>query len=303
MRTFSTTIVVLGASALATLAGCPGHSLPGGGGVPGGLPGGSSGEIDPNTCGNYAVSDAGRKLHAFLDATVQLQKTLKETEEVEKTSCKMMGTDLQMAPGDLEGNTQDVCARVFTTLQDDLKIKVKTQPALVVEFKPAVCTIDASAEASAKAECAGSASGSATSGTGGSSSSGAAEGQCAAAAKVNASVNASCTEPELKITLQKPAVVDVTKAELAVHAMTEGLPKILSVSARLKVLTDAVEAWGKAGTELAGAGASLAQSFQDQAMCISGQLAALGSAVANVHASFSVQVQVSVQAQGSVNAK
>ena len=287
--------------ALVAMTGCP-KKLPGTPGVPGGLPGGSSGEVDPNTCGNYAVGDAGRKLHAFLEATVDLQNTLKETEEVEKTSCKMMGSELQMAPGDLEGTTQDVCARVFTTLKDDLKVKVATQPAVVIEYKPGQCTVDASVRAKAAAECEGSASGGATAGTGGSSSGGAAQGQCAAAASVHASINATCTPPELKITLQKPAVVDASKAELAVHAMTDGLPKILSVSYRLHILTDAIKAWAEAGTQLAQAGSSLAQSFKDQAMCITGQLAALASAVTNINASFSVQVQVSVQAQGSVSA-
>ncbi len=292
--------------ALVAMTGCP-KKLPGGapgvpGGVPGGMPGGSSGEVDPNTCGNYAVSDAGRKLHAFLEATVELQTALQETEEVEKTSCKMMGSELQMAPGDLEGTTQDVCARVFTTLQNDLKVKVATQPAIVVEYKPGVCTVDAHAQASAAAECEGSASGGATAGTGGNAAGGSSQAQCAAAAHVHASLNASCTAPELKITLQKPAVVDVSKAELAVHAMMDGLPKIFSVSARIHILSDAITQWAAAGGQLAQAGASLAQSFQDQAMCISGQLAALASAVTNVQASFSVQVHVSVQAEGSVSA-
>jgi hypothetical protein len=294
----------LAAASLVAATGCP-KKLPGGPNVPdvpGGMSGGSS-EVDPNTCGNYAVSDAGRKLHAFLAATVELQTALKETEEVEKTSCKMMGQELQMAPGDLEGTTQDVCARVFTTLRDDLKVKVTTQPALVVEFKPGVCTVDANAQASAAAECEGSASGSATTGTAGSSSSGGAAGQCAAAAHVHASLNATCTEPQLKITLQKPAVVDVSRAELAVHAMTDGLPKIFSVSARIKILSDAITQWAAAGAQLAQAGASLAQSFKDQAMCISGQLAALASAVTNVQASFSVQVHVSVEAEGSISSK
>ena len=55
-----------------------GHSVPGGGSVPstpavpGGL-GGASGEVDPNSCGNYAAVDAGMKLKAFLQATKDLR--------------------------------------------------------------------------------------------------------------------------------------------------------------------------------------------------------------------------------------
>ena len=59
------------------LAAC-GHGLPGKPGVPSGVPdkpgvpGGASGEVDPNTCGNYAAQDAGAKLKAFLQATKDL---------------------------------------------------------------------------------------------------------------------------------------------------------------------------------------------------------------------------------------
>src|SRR5215203_5113672 len=99
--------------ALATLAGCPGggskvpgggglpggDKMPGGGGVPGGL-GGSSGMVDPNTCGNYATMEAGVRLKAFLEAVADLQKQSQETVEVVKTSCKMMGKELGMGDAD-----------------------------------------------------------------------------------------------------------------------------------------------------------------------------------------------------------
>ena len=185
--------VALAAASLAAMSGCP-KKLPGG--VPGApnvpnVPGGGTSEVDPNTCGNYAVSDAGRRLHAFLEATAELQAAVKETEQVEKTSCVMMGQELQMPGGDLEGTTQDVCARVFTTLKDDLKVKVAKQPPIVVELKPAVCTVDADVEAKAAAECNGSASGGATAGTGGSAAGGQAAAQCKASAHLHASLNAS----------------------------------------------------------------------------------------------------------------
>jgi hypothetical protein len=300
MRTLSSLALV----ALVAMTGCP-KKLPGGmpdhPDVPGGVGGAS--EVDPDTCGNYAVGDAGRKLHAFLEATVELQKAVNETVEVELTSCKMMGAELKMAPGDLEGNTNDVCARVITELQHDIKVGVKSQAALVITYKPAVCTVDASLEAKAKAECEGSASGSATTGTGGSSSSGASQAQCQAAAKVHASVSMECTEPELTVTLQKPLVIDAAKAELAVNAMTKGLPKILSVKERLKPLGAAVDAWAVAAGELSKVGGELARSFKDQAMCITGQIAAVASAVTNIHASLSVSVSVSASASGTIGGK
>jgi len=332
-------------AALVALSGCPkgklpgGGGLPGGGNVPGGLPTGSS-KVDPNTCGNYAVSDAGRKLKAFLEATVELDKAVTETEQVVKTSCKIMGQELKMAPGDLEGETKDVCARVITTLRDDLKVSLKKQAALVVTVTPAVCTVDVDAaaelaaqcEAKASAdvsvtcsgrcsgtckgtcngtckgsnaggqcngECDGTCGGSCTGGCDGSADVNASA-QCKAKAEVHASVNVKCTEPKVTVTLQKPLVVDASKAELAVHAIEKGMPKILSVRARLKPLGTAVKTWVQAATELSQAGRDLAGSFKDQAMCITGQIAAAANMIAHIQASVSVSVSVSVDASGSI---
>jgi hypothetical protein len=307
------------------------------------LPGGES-KVDPETCGNYAVTDAGRKLKAFLEATVELQATVQSTEEVVKTSCVMMGNELKMPPGALEGITKDVCARVITELQNDLKVGVKSQAALVVEYKPAVCTVDVDAEARAAAECEAQASGTASvtcngtctgtcngacngtceggtgkggqcngkcNGTCGGSCTGGCTGasdvnasaQCKAKAEVHASVDVQCTEPSLKITLQKPMVLDASKAELAVNALMKGLPKILSVRARLAPLQGAVTAWATAAGELSKASGDLAQSFKDQALCISGQIAAAANMIANINASVSVSVSVSVEASGSAGIK
>src|SRR5690349_24534494 len=107
--------------AIATLAACGkglpgGKSLPGGDKIPGGVPGGLGGEsgmVDPNSCGNYAGEAAGAKLKFFLEAVADLDARAKETVEVVKTSCKMMGTELGMAAGDLEGDTKAVCDKVW----------------------------------------------------------------------------------------------------------------------------------------------------------------------------------------------
>src|SRR5437016_1718209 len=61
-----------------------------------GIPSGS-GEVDPNTCGNYAVSDAGAKFKAFLQATKDLQIAAEETVKIVKQSCIMMGNELGMS--------------------------------------------------------------------------------------------------------------------------------------------------------------------------------------------------------------
>ena len=124
------------------LAGCPGK-------VPG-FPGGS-GKVDPNTCGNYAASDAGRKLKAFLEATVQLEAAVKNTENYLLDTCKMMAPDLGVT--DTSGNTKEVCMRVRDALADHMKLGIKAESKLDLKYTPAVCEVNVEAAASAAAEC------------------------------------------------------------------------------------------------------------------------------------------------------
>jgi len=287
--------------ATALVAGACSH-LPGGGksvpstpsvpSAPGGL-GGASGEVDPNTCGNYAASDAGAKLKAFLQATKDLQTTTVETAKVVKQSCIMMGQEMQMPAADLGGDdTSAISAKVFQTYKDNLKVSMKAGAKLKIVYKPAVCKVDASASANAGAGCAGSA----TAGTGGSGGAG----ECKAAAAVNASVHAECTEPQLTMDFDAKVVVDKSKLEMTLKAARDGLPKLLSISARIKPLEEAVNVWAKTAADLKDMGPKFAQSFKDQAMCITGQIAAAANAATHIHAEVSVSVQVSASASGSV---
>jgi len=288
---------------VAALAAC--SHLPGGGhsvpsspsvpstpAVPGGL-GGASGEVDPNTCGNYAASDAGAKLKAFLQATKDLQTTASETVKVVKQSCIMMGQEMNMSPGDLSGDdTNAICAKVFQTYHDNLKVSLKPSAKLKIKYTPAKCTVEANASAGAGAACAGGAQ----AGTGGSSGGG----ECKAAAAVNASIHAQCTEPQLSIDFDAKMALDKSKLEMTVKAARDGLPKLLSISARIKPLQEAVEVWAKTASDLKAMGPKFAQSFADQAMCITGQIAAAANAATNIHAEVNVSVTVSASASGSV---
>jgi hypothetical protein len=325
-------LIVAALAALVSLAGCPKGGLPG-------LPGSGGGKVDPNTCGNYAVTDAGRKLKAFLSATVELNDAVLKTEAVVKESCAIMGRELGMPPGDLEGMTKDVCAKVTTTLRDDLKVGLKGEASLKVTYKPAVCTVDIDAAAHVAAECEAQASGQVAvqcegqcsgtcngacngtchgdnaggncnghcEGTCGGSCSGGCEGsadvqasaQCKAQAEVHASVEMHCTEPEFSVDAEASMIVDKDKAEHAIAALRAGLPKILSVQARLVPLGSAVKAWAAAAADLSKAAGDLAGSFKDQALCISGQISAAVGMVTNIQASVSVSVSVSVDASAS----
>lgn len=338
--------LIMSVLAVSALGGCPKGGVPGAGGLPsGGIPGGgvpaglggASGEVDPNSCGNYAMMDGGNKLKAFLQATKDLEKTSAETVLVVKQSCEMIGRELGMTDADFQGETKDVCAKVYGTLRDNMKVSFKSQAALKIKYKPAVCRIDIDAQAKAAAQCEGKASAdvgasctgtchgkcdgtcAGKAGTGGSSGEcngeckgtchGECEGhadvnasaQCRASASVNASVAAKCTEPELTIDLQAKAVLDKSKAEMVVRALKNGLPKALSIKAHLEPLQGAVAVWAQSAKELKDMGPKFINSFKDQALCISGQLAAAASMIGKINANVSVSVEVSVQASATAS--
>ena len=318
-----------------------GDKIPGGGNVPGGL-GGSSGMVDPNTCGNYAGSEAGARLKAFLEAVGDLQKQSQETVEVVKTSCKMMGKELGMTDADFPDSmeTKDICAKVWGAYNDNMKVAVKSKAAFKITYKPAVCRVNVQATAEVAAKCEGKASadvgatcsgtckgqcdgtcaGGAKAGGGGASGGGEcngqckgtckgkceghadvkASGQCKAKAQAQASADMECTEPELKVTLDAKLVVDKSKAEQTLKAIQNGLPKLLSIRARLAPLQAAVETTVSTAKELKDMGPKFVNSFKDQAMCISGQVAAAVNAAMSIQANINVSVEVSAEAHGSV---
>ncbi|MEO8703739.1 MAG: hypothetical protein ABI867_27055 [Kofleriaceae bacterium] len=331
--------LLVACAAIAALAGCPKGKLPGGGEMPGkgltdkvpGVPGDAM--LDPNACGGYASSDAGRKLKAFLQATQDLEKATTETAAVVKNSCEIVGKELGMTEADFKGETKDICAAVYGQIDKNLNgVALKSKAALKVKLKPAVCTVDANASVQAaasceakasadiKATCSGSCNGKcdgkcATKGANGEcagkcegSCGGKCDGyadvnasaQCKANAEVKASVDVQCSEPELTIDYDAKLVVDKAKAEATIKGLKAGLPKILSVRARLIPLKHAVETWAKSAAELKSSALSLANNFKDQAKCVTGQIYAAAKMTANIQANVSVSVEVSASASGSI---
>jgi modification target Cys-rich repeat protein len=334
-----------------TLAACGGKlpggkGVPGGDKVPGGAPGGlggSSGMVDPNTCGNYAASEAGARLKAFLLAIQDLEKRSVETVQVVRTSCKMMGNELGMTDADFPDGmgTNDVCAKVWGAYDENMKVAVKSKAAFKIKYKPAVCRVNVQATADAAAKCEGKASadvgatcsgtcrgtcegtcaGNAKAGTGGSGGQGQcngecqgtckgnceghadvkASGQCKAHAQASASADMECTEPDFSVSLDAKLVVDKSRAEQTLKAMQRGFPALLSLQARLRPLQAAVETTVSAARELKDMGPRFVNSFKDQAMCISGQVAAAVNAATNIQANVSVSVEVSASASASAS--
>lgn len=339
MRMHSKAILALGC---VTLFGCPGSSIPGANNPMGG---GEASSVDPNTCGNYAASDAGHKLHAFLEATVTLQGVVDSTEQEMKGACAAMAEKLGISA---EGSTQDVCNAVVAEIQASLQGGLKAGAKLSVNYEPAVCTVNVEAAASASAECQGNASADVAatcsgtcSGTcegtcdgtcKGAAGNGGAKGQCngtcegtcegscsgdcqghasvegdascKASGEIKANVEAECTEPKLDIGFEAGVVVDKAKVDRAVAALKAGLPAILKLQAKVKgPVMAAFTTWAASARELAGAGMSLVSSLGDQAMCVSGQIAAAAGAIANIQASIDVQVEVSASVSTSASAE
>jgi hypothetical protein len=334
MRTMSLFVAFV---AITTLAGCPKGKLPGGGGIPKGIPEvpGVPGDamLDPNACGGYASSDAGRKLKAFLQATQDLEKATTDTAAVVKNSCEIMGKELGMTEADFKGETKDICAAVYGVIDKNINgVAIKSKAALKVKLKQPVCTVDANASVQAaatceakasadiKAQCSGTCSGKcngncATKGANGEcagkcegSCGGKCDGyadvnasaQCKANAEVKASVDVQCTEPELSIEYDAKLIVDKAKAEATLKALKAGIPKILSVRARLVPLKHAVETWAKSAVELKDSAMSLMKDFKDQGKCVAGQVYAAAKMTANIQANVSVSVEVSASASGSI---
>jgi modification target Cys-rich repeat protein len=315
--------------------GLPGGDKIPGGGVPGGL-GGESGMVDPNTCGNYAAMEGGARLKAFLTAVQDLAVATEDTVKVVKQSCVMLGQELGMPEPDLQGEAKEVCAKVWGVIDENMKVSFKAKAALKVTYKPAVCRVNVEASAKVAAECEASASANVTAkcsgvcrgkcdgqcagkaGTGGAAGEcggeckGTCKGQCEGHADVNASAQCKaqasvkaqasmeCTEPELKIDLDAKLVLDRSKAEMTVKALKNGLPKLLSIKARMAPVKYAAEAVLASAKELKDMGPKFVNSFKDQALCIGGQLTAAVNAATKIEANVSVSVSVSAQASGSI---
>jgi modification target Cys-rich repeat protein len=135
------------ALAVLSMTACPG-GLPSKPDVPD-RPGGSS-TVNPNTCGNYAASDVGRRLKAFLQATIKLRDAVVNLENYFKDTCKLMGKELGISP---DGDTREVCSAVAESLKEHLSVGLKAGASLDLKYEPAVCTVNIEAAASAAAKC------------------------------------------------------------------------------------------------------------------------------------------------------
>jgi hypothetical protein len=260
MRRVTASLVGSAVLAVLALAGCPGGGAPG---VPG--KGGKSGSVDPNTCGNYAASEAGAKLKAFLEATVELNDAVAEIEGEVKVSCAAIASELGVPA---EGDTKTVCENVANAIRENLSAGLKGEAVLKIDYKPAVCEVkaDVAAEAAAKCEakasadvqvtctgtcegtcsgtCKGECAGSGKAGGGGAAASGecagqcngTCEGSCSGGCQGSADVQASA-ECEAKAEVTANVKAECTEPELTIAWDAKAVadaPKVEKVAAALK---------------------------------------------------------------------
>lgn len=318
------------------LAGCPGANKVRG------LAGGGA-KVDPGSCA-IKGSDAGRKLTAFLEATVALDTQLTDLEGTVKTACLAMASELSLPADKLKGDTAAICKNVAEGIRANLKIGLKENAKFNVKYKPAVCTVNVDAAARASLECEGSASANASvkctgacqgtctgacsgrcaaqnaqgecagecEGTCQGSCSGSCEGsaevsgsaECRADAEVRANIEATCTEPELEITYDVALAIDTSKIEAVKRAAQKGLPTLLMVAAKVNgPVKSAFTTWAQTAKQLYDSASDLAGAFEDQALCVSGQIGAAFEAMAHIEVEINVTVEASAEVGGACGAE
>lgn len=286
----SSRLLLAAFGAALVLSGCSKVKDAAGGKIPGGgLP---SGKVDPNECSGLSGSDAGRKLKAFLTATQELEKVTTDASVEIKTGCVDMGKDLGMAEGDLGGETNDVCAKVLSSIQANLKAGLKGGAKLKVVAEPAVCKADLDMQAKAAAEC----EGKADVGPGGANASS----QCRASGSIKVAAELKCEPPKFTVEADAKLVVDKPKIDVTLKALRNGMPKILEIKGKIGPIKEAAAQWAVSVKELKDAGAQATQAFKDQAICVGGQISAAFGMVGHIEANVSVSVSVSASASGSV---
>lgn len=316
------------------MAGCPVPATgPGANNGGGGGGGGGGAKVDPNTCA-IKGSDAGRKLVAFLGATVELDTQLTQLESMVRTSCTRMGTELALPADQMSGDTKTICTNVANAVKADLTAGLKANASFTVKYKPSVCTVNVDAAAQIAAQCEASAQANVDvrcSGTCEGTCSGACSGRCAAknadgscagqcdgtcqgschgtcqgsadvqgdaqcqaAANVHANVTATCTDPVLDVTYDAAVVVDKAKVDMVKKAAMAGLPSLLMVAAKVNGPVQA------AFTTWAKTAQDLGASVGDLAGAFGDQaICVTGQIGAAVEAMAHIQVEISVSVEAS----
>jgi len=292
--------------------------------------------VNPAACGQINTTDIGRKVHAFLTASAELDKGSIELEASVRLACARMADELQISN---EGNTEELCDRVAKELDASLQVSVSQEQRLVTRTEPAVCTTELDFAATVVAECEASVSAdisihcdgycgatcngrcdgecSATNadgtcagvceGTCEGSCSGSCQGsatvdasaECKASAEIRAGLRTTCTEPKVVVVTENVTVVDASKLARAVKAIEVGMPALLQAAAKATLVAKAFGHWSKTAVSLAGASGQLFSDLGSKGICVGVQLAAAVATSAQITARIDVSIRVSANVSGS----
>lgn len=305
----------------------------------GGAGGGGAG-VNPDACGEISTTAVGRKLHAFLVASAELDTATLALETSVRDACKRMAVELGVSP---DGDTRTVCKRAAAELDANLKISVSQETRMVTKYDPPVCTTEVDFAAGIVAECEASVAADVAvtcEGTCGGTCSGVCEGtcqgatgaggecdgvcqgscrgrcsadcrgyadvdasvECKASAEVRASLRTECTEPKVRVVQEQVTIVDDTKFQMAMRAIDAGMPTILQVGKKAEYTLKATGLWFKTLGGLVKSSGELVGALGEKGVCVGVQLATAFAAAAQVEARVSVSIEVSAEVSASAGA-
>jgi len=103
----------------------------------------------------------------------------------------------------------------------------------------------------------------------------------------------------VEVVTENVTVIDATRLQRAVRAISIGLPAILQAGAKAAVVAKAVVHWGQTAVRLAGAGGKLFRELGQRGVCVAAQLALAVAASTRIEARIDVSVQVSASMSAS----
>ena len=296
--------------------------------------------IDPEACGSLDATDLGRRIHAFLVASAELDRTSYQLERAVQNSCRRMAVELRVSP---LGDAATLCRRVATALEDSLEVSVSQEQQFVTRTKPSVCSteVDFAADVAATCEaravtdirawcegrcagqCRGACDGACAGGNAGGQCNGTCDGtcngtctgrcegaarvdasaECRASAEIRADVRTVCTEPSVVVETQNMTVIDASKLDRATAAIDAGMPGVLSVGAKAAVVAKGLGHWAATAAKLARSAASFFDDLGDQSVCAIGQIGTAMAASAQINARVSISIEASASISTSAGAQ
>ncbi len=151
--------------------------------------------VEGRTFATFGTSADGRKIDAFLQATIDINSTVNAIHDDLVTACTNIGNDLGIAPSEYvassatEARVTTVCNRVIREVRAVVTAALPTNASLTLAFAPPICRADIDIAAQCAAQCTASASATVPQcmGTVVADCAGSCEGSCAG------SCNAACT--------------------------------------------------------------------------------------------------------------